>query len=307
MKAVLIEKYGEPEVAHYIEVERPIVGEGELLIKVIASSINPVDWKTVRGYLDGAVKLPLTPGWDVAGTVEALGSGVSGFEVGQAVYAMILVRGGAFAEYAVVKREEVAPKPTNLDFEAAGGVPLAALTAWQALFDAAKLTPGQTVLIHAAAGGVGSFAVQMAHNAGARVIGTASAKNADFLRSLGADEVIDYATTRFEEVVTEVDVVLDTLGGETLERSFGVVKPGGILMSIVAKPDEAKAQKHGIRAVQVGVQPNAAELEAITEQIESGKLKPAISGVLPLSQIQQALQASLDGHIRGKLILKVAE
>lgn len=305
MKAVRIEKWGDPEVANYTETARPVPGEGELLVKVVASSINPVDWKTVKGYLSSLVSVPLTPGWDVAGTVEALGPEVRGFQVGEPVYAMIAARGGAFAEYAVVKREEVAKKPSNLTFEQASAVPLVALTAWQALFDVAKLTKGQTVLIHAAAGGVGSFAVQLAHNAGARVIGTASAKNAEFVRSLGADEVIDYTITRFEDAVKDVDVVLDTIGDDTLARSYSVVKPGGILVSTAGQPDEAKAQAHGIRAVRMGVKPNSSELSQIAEQLDTGDLKVEISQTLPLSQIQQALQLSKDGHIRGKLVLKV--
>lgn len=305
MKAVRVENWGGPEAANYTETARPVPSEGELLIKVAASSINPVDWKTVRGYLSGAVKLPATPGWDVAGTVEEMGSGVNGYTIGEPVYAMIHVRGGAFAEYAVVKQAEVAKKPNSLTLEQAAAVPLGALTAWQALFDVAKLTKGQSILVLAAAGGVGSFAVQLAHNVGARVIGTASAKNADFVRSLGADEVIDYTTTRFEDVVKDVDVVLDAIGGESLERAYGVVKKGGILTTIVDAVDQAKAESAGIRAVRVGVTPNTTELTQIAELIDSGKIKVEISDTLPLSEIQKALQLSLDGHIRGKLVLVV--
>ena len=307
MRAVQIVEYGGPEVANYKEVERPQPGEGEVLVKVFATSVNPVDWKTIRGYLAGAVKLPLIPGWDIAGTVEALGPGATGFKVGEPVYAMILVRGGAYAEYAVVKQEEVAKKPTSLDYQQAAAVPLAALTAWQTLFDAANLKRGQSVLIHAGAGGVGSFAVQLAHNAGAKVIATASATNAEFVRSLGADEVIDYHTTQFEEAVQNIDIVLDTLGGEILKRSYSVVKPDGILMSIVEKPDQERARVQNIRAVQVGVRPNALQLGQIGEQIDTGSLKPAISDVLPISAFRQALQLSEAGHIRGKLVLKMIQ
>ncbi|HEX2914691.1 MAG TPA: NADP-dependent oxidoreductase [Chloroflexia bacterium] len=307
MKAIQIKSYGGPEVAEYTEVARPQPGEGELLIKVFATAVNPVDWMTVRGYLDGAVKLPVIPGWDVAGTVEALGTGVKGFAAGEPVYAMIHVRGGAYAEYALVKQEEVARKPANLDYQQAASVPLVALTAWQALFDAAKLAPGQTVLVHAAAGGVGSMAVQLAHNAGARVIGTASAKNAEFVRGLGADEVIDYTTTRFEEAVQGVDVVLDTVGGETLDRSYGVLKPGGILLSLVAQPDQARAEVAGIRALQYSVHPNAAQLQQIAELLEAGQLKTEVSQVLPITEAGRALAQSEARHIRGKLVLKIAE
>lgn len=307
MKAVRLEKYGEPGVIQYAEIERPTPGEGELLIKVFASSVNPIDWKIVRGYLDGVVKPPMTLGWDVAGTVEAIGAGVKDFAVGESVYGMIPMRGGAFAEYAVVSSAEISRKPANLTYEQAAAIPAVTLTAWQALFRIAKLTAGQRVLIHGAAGGVGSMAVQLAHNAGAQVIATASTGSSDLVRSLGADEVIDYTAARFEQVIEAVDVVFDTVGGETLERSYTVVKPGGILVTIAEQPDPAKANNYNIQAVRLGVQPNPAELAQITEQIEAGKLIPIINRTFPLKEARQALELSLSGHARGKIILKVAE
>jgi NADPH:quinone reductase-like Zn-dependent oxidoreductase len=242
MKAVVIRSYGGREVLDVEEVPVPGIADDEVLIRVHAAGVNPVDWKVRAGYLKEMLpyEFPLTLGWDVSGTVAEAGSNVTGFSTGDEVYALAdISRNGAYAEFIVVKADGVALKPDSLDHVHAASVPLAALTAWQALFDTADLSRGQKILIHAAAGGVGSFAVQLAKWKGAHVLGTASARNREFLLGIGADEVIDYTTTPFEDAAVDVDVVLDAMGGDSRERSWKTLKSGGILVSIVGPPDES--------------------------------------------------------------------
>jgi NADPH:quinone reductase-like Zn-dependent oxidoreductase len=280
------------------------------LIRVHAASVNPVDWKIRGGYGKDRFKhhLPLILGWDVAGTVEAVGSEVERLKPGDAVYGYTsLFRDGAYAEYMVAKEAEIAIKPASLDFVQAAAVPVAALTAWQAMFDTARLDANQRVLIHAAAGGVGSMAVQLAKAKGAYVIGTASARNADFLTELGVDEMIDYQATPFETIVHDVDVVFDTIGGDTQARSFNVLRHDGFLVSIVAPPSEETAAQYRVRSAMVGVQPNAAQLSEISALIDSGKVKPYVETVLPLSEARQAHEMSQSGRTRGKIVLRVVE
>ncbi|MGH8522763.1 MAG: NADP-dependent oxidoreductase [Gammaproteobacteria bacterium] len=308
MKAVRIHVYGGPEVLKYEEAPRPKPGAGEVLIRVHAAGVNPVDWKIREGYFKGRVdhSLPLILGWDLSGVVEATGPGVAGLEEGEEVYSRPdIVRDGADAEYIVVRETEVALKPTSIDHIHAAAIPLAALTAWQSLFDAGGLSTGQKVLIHAAAGGVGSFAVQLAKWKGAHVIGTASIRNQDVVKNLGADETIDYRTTRFEEVIHEVDVVFDTIGGETQKRSWKVLKKGGILVSIVGPPSAKEATAHGVRQASVFVQPSAAQLTELAKLVDSGKLKAIVETVLPLSEARRAHELSQAGHTRGKIVLEV--
>lgn len=310
MKAVRIHSYGGPEVLSYEEAPRPSIGADEVLIRVHAAAINPVDWKVREGYLQGFIdyQLPVTLGWDVSGVVEEVGEAVTDLRVGDEVYARPdIARDGAYAEYLAARASEVALKPRSLDHVAAAAVPLAALTAWAALFDAADLQPGQTVLIHAAAGGVGSFAVQLAKWKGARVIGTASGANHDLVRELGADEVIDYTTTRFEQAVRDVDVVFDTVGGDTLARSWGVLKRGGFLVGVVEPPDQATAAAHGVRSAHVFIQPDKAKLTKLAELIDAGVVRPQVSTVLPLAEARRAHELSQTGHTRGKIVLRVAE
>jgi NADPH:quinone reductase-like Zn-dependent oxidoreductase len=310
MKAVRIHSFGGPEVLSYEETPRPQVNPDDVLIKVHAAAINPVDWKIREGYLRGFIdyELPVTLGWDVSGVVEEVGGAVTDLRVGDEVYLRPdITRDGAYAEYIAVRASEAAPKPRSLDHVQAASVPLAALTAWAALFDTADLQPGQTVLIHAAAGGVGSFAVQLAKWKGARVIGTASAANHGLLRELGADELIDYTAARFEEVARGVDVVLDTIGGDTLERSWGVLRPGGVLVSVVAQPDEATAAQHGVRGASIFIQPDKSRLVKLAELIDAGHVRPEVSAVLPLAEARQAQELSQSGHVRGKIVLRVAE
>lgn len=308
MKAVRIHRYGGPEVLVFEDAPKPRIAADEVLIKVHAAGVNPVDWKIREGMLQGVLEhtLPLVLGWDVSGVVESVGSAVTLLKPGHEVYSRPeIARDGAYAEYIAVKASEVALKPRSIDPVCAAGVPLAALTAWQSLFDAAGLTTGQTVLVHAAAGGVGSFAVQLAKTRGARVIGTASEGNQGFLSGLGADEVIDYRTTRFEDVVRGVDVVLDTLGGETQARSWQVLKRGGVLVSIVEPPPEGEAERHGARGAFVFVQPDAGQLTEIGNLIDAGKIRSIVDTVLPLSQFRRAHELSQAGHVRGKIVLQL--
>lgn len=215
--------------------------------------------------------------------------------------------GGGWAEYAVLAENEAALKPKSVSYVEAAAVPLAALTAWQALVDTAKLSAGQTALIHGGSGGVGSFAVQIAKARGARVIATASTRNQDLLKQLGADEAIDYTQTKFEEVAKEVDVVLDPVGRDTLARSYAVVKKGGIVVTIVARPDQAELDKHGIRGASVWSRPDGNELAEITKLIDDKKIKPVVGQVLPLSEARKASEQAATRHTRGKIVLKIAD
>jgi len=308
MNAVRIHQYGGPEVLRYEGAPFPRAGTGEVLIKVHAAAVNPIDWKVRAGFAKDRLKykMPFIPGWDLSGVVEAVGAGASRFRVGDEVYSRPdIARDGAYAQYIAVRETEVALKPTSVDHLHAAAVPLAALTAWQALSNAAKLSAGQSVLIHGAAGGVGSFAVQFAKLKGARVIGTASKKNHEFLRSLGADETVDYNTTKFEDVVHDVDAVLDTITGETADRSYQVIKKGGVYVSILMPPSEQKAAARGIRAAHTFVQANPEQLADIAKLIDSGKLKVIIEKVFPLAEARAAQELNAQGHTRGKIVLRV--
>ena len=308
MKAVRLHEYGGPEVLKYEDAPRPEPAAGEVLVRVHAAGVNPVDWKIRAGHMKGLInyKLPMIPGWDLSGVVEATGPGVTAWKKGDEVYSRPdISRDGSYAEYISVKGQELGHKPRSIDHVKAASIPLAALTAWQALFDAAGLQPGQRVLIHAAAGGVGTFAVQLARWKGAHVIGTASEKNHALLKELGADELIDYNQTRFEDVVRDVDVVLDTMAGETRDRSWKTLKKGGILVSILGQPSNDDAAKYGVRAAGVFVQPNQAELEQIGSLVDSGKVKPVIEAVLPLKDARRAHEMNQTLHTRGKIVLQV--
>jgi NADPH:quinone reductase-like Zn-dependent oxidoreductase len=311
VKAIRIHNYGGPEVLQYEDAPRPKPGVGEVLIRVHATSVNPIDWKVRAGYMIDFIphSFPLIPGWDVSGVIEELGpnhAAAGRLKKGDEVYSLPdHTRNGAYAEYIVVRESEVALKPNSLHHVRSAAVPLAALTAWQALFDTAQLQPGQRVLIHGAAGGVGHFAVQLAKWKGAHVIGTGSAKNHEMLCELGADELIDYTTERFEDVARNIDVTLDTIGGETQERSWQVLKKGGILVSLVQPPSENKAKEHGVRATMLGARANGQELAEIAKIIDTGKLAPVIDRILPLSEARRAHELSQSNHTRGKIVLRV--
>lgn len=302
MKAIQINEYGDESVLNYTDVKRPEPQADEILVKVQAASVNPVDWKIRDGKgEDFGMKLPLILGADFAGTVDEIGSSIKKFKIGDAVYGKILL--GCYAEYVIVKADELSLKPETLDFENASSIPMGALTSWQAIFDTAHLKSGQKILIHAASGGVGSMAIQLAKAKGAYVIGTASGKNKDFVKSLGADEFIDYTSTNFEDVVQDIDVVYDTIGGETHERSFQVLKEGGFLVSIVKQPSEKLLNEYKIKGGIIASVPNPKQLEEITELVEKGQIKTEIEKVFPLSEAAKAQKLSKEGHVRGKIIL----
>ena len=306
MKAIRYHNVGGPDVLKYEDAPRPTPGEGELLVRVRAAGVNPVDAKVRAGGFGPGGKMPAIPGYDLAGVVEEAGPGTTRFKKGDEVFAYLnLRRAGAYAQYALVKEDEVAAKPGKASFEEAAAVPLAALTAWQALIETAKLEPGQTVLIHGGSGGVGSFAIQIAKARGAKVIATASTRNQQTLKELGADQAIDYTTTKFEDVAKDVDVVLDTVAGETLARSYGVVKKGGIIVSILAPPNKEELSKREIRGQVILVRPHSEMLGEIGKLIEAGKVKPVVSQVLPLAEAAKAHQQIETGHTRGKIVLKV--
>jgi NADPH:quinone reductase-like Zn-dependent oxidoreductase len=308
MKAVVAHEYGAPEVLKFEDVPRPEPKENEALVRVIASSVNPADPLTLSGKYarEFGTHLPLIPGYDVAGVVEKTGAKITKLKVGDAVYGYPTF-GGGWAEYVTVTEGEVAAKPTSLSFAEAASVPMGALTAWQALVDTAHLQAGQTVLIHGGSGGVGSFAVQIAKARGARVIATASSANQDILKQLGADVAVDYTESRFEDVAKDVDAVLDPVGNETLARSYGVVKKGGIVMSLVARPDPTEIRKRDIRGAAISVHPDAEDLAEIARLIDAGKIKPIVAQVLPLSEAIAAQRQAATHHTRGKVVLRIAD
>lgn len=306
MKAIRYHEAGGPDKLVLEDAPIPAPGDDEMLVRVHAAAVNPVDAKIrARGPSSGG-RFPSIPGYDVSGVVEAAGKAVTKFKVGDEVFAYLsLQRAGGYAEYAIVKESEAAKKPAKLTHTEAAAVPLAALTAWQALVDTAKLDKGQSVLIHGGSGGVGSFAVQIAHARGAKVYATASDKNLAFLKELGADVAIDYKATKFEDVAKDVDVVFDTVGGDTQARSFGVLKKGGIIVSIVGMPDKQKADGAGVRAAGILVKPSATQLEEIAALIDQGKIKPEVSLLLPLAEARKAQEQIATGHTRGKIVLSV--
>src|SRR5438128_7459264 len=308
MKAVVAHEYGGPEVLKFEDVPRPEPKENEALVRVIASGVNPADPLTLSGKFarEFGTHLPLIPGYDIAGIVEKTGAKVTKLKAGDAIYGYPTF-GGGWAEYVIVSEGEVAGKPGSLSFTEAAAVPMGALTAWQALVDVAQLHAGQTILIHGGSGGAGSFAVQIAKARGAKVIGTASTANQDLLKQLGADVAIDYAKSKFEDVAKDVDAVLDPVGRETLAGSYGVVKKGGIVISLVARPDPLEIEKRRIRGATVWVQPKAKDLAEIAHLIDTRKIKPVVTQVLPLSEAIAAEQQAATHHTRGKVVLRVAD
>jgi NADPH:quinone reductase-like Zn-dependent oxidoreductase len=310
MKAVVMHAYGGPEVLKLEDVPRPEPKEDEILIRVVAASINPVDVAIRQGYLAKLIgdRLPLIPGMDAAGVVEKTGAKITKFKTGDPVYAFFTLAGeGGYAEFVLAKESETAPKPKSASYAEAAAVPAAGSTAWQALIETAKLSAGQTVLIHGGSGGVGHFAIQIAKAQGAKVIATASSANQDFLKQLGADLAIDYTKTKFEDVAKDVDVVLDMVGEETLKRSYGVVKKGGIIVSIVDEPEQAALDARGIRGVALRSTPKADVLEELTRLIDAKKMRPVVSQVLPLSEVAKAHDQIATRHTRGKVVLRVVD
>lgn len=320
MKAIRYHQYGGPEVLAYEDVPKPEPGPGEVLIRVHAAGVNPADWQ-IRAGLRFRVEQPFAyiPGLDVSGVVEAVGDGVEGTCVGDAVYAMLpVMAGGGYARLANCPAKALARKPQSLSHVEAAALPVVGLTAWQALFGAAELSSRQSVLIHAASGGVGHIAVQLAKAKGAHVVGTCSERNADFVRSLGADEVIDYKATPFEDVVGDLDVVFDTVprnvddeanaaAASIQERSWQVLKEGGCLVSICNTPDQATAARHGVRGAYILANPNGDDLAEIAKLVDAGKVRSHVETVLPLRDAAEAHRMIATGRTRGKIVLRVTE
>ncbi|MDI1445697.1 NADP-dependent oxidoreductase [Polyangium sp. 6x1] len=313
MRAIAIEQFGGPETLKPVDLPTPEPGPGEVRIRIAASGINPVDWKIREGYLTKALphRFPLIPGWECAGTIDALGMGTSRFERGEAVYVYARkpeVQGGTYAEYVVVPESFVAAKPKSLLLHEAASVPLAALTAYQALFRRPGVGPGATVLVHAASGGVGMFGVQLAKNAGAKVIGTAGPDNQDFIRSLGVDHAIDYRAGDVRAAVRAiapegVDVVFDCVGGETLALSYELAARGGRLVGVVDTPNQDEAKARGIDAYYHFVEPNGEELATIGALLDAGKIRTHVSAIFSLADAALAQEKSREGRTRGKAVI----
>jgi len=305
MKAVLIREYGDNSVVQIEDVERPEPQAGEVLIKVDAAGVNPVDYKIRSGAGQRlGMTLPIRMGGELVGTIEQLGDGVDGFRLGEAVFGM--VHTGAFADYAVAKAVDLVRKPANLDFVQAAALPLAGSTAWQALFDEAGLSAGQRLLITNSSGGVGSLAVQFAKLRGAHVTALASGRNETFVRSLGADIFIDYTREPFEELVRDIDVVFDTVGGETFQRAFHTLRKGGVMVTVVAFPQD-EAARFGVSVKRSFTSRNANNLAEIKKLVEAGKVTPQVETVLPFSELKRALALSEAGRTRGKIVLSVMD
>jgi NADPH:quinone reductase-like Zn-dependent oxidoreductase len=309
MRAARIHSYGDPTAVKIVQAPQPEPGRGQVLIRVKGAGVNPLDWMVAEGksrsWLDH--RLPLTLGWELAGTVEKLGADVKRFKPGDEVFGMIDLSGdGADAEFAVGDENALAIKPRTIDFPSAAAVPIGALTAYQALFDAAELSAGQTVLIHAAAGGVGTMAVQLAKARGAKVIGTASGpEHIKLIKDLGCDQAIDYKTARFEDQVHDVDVVLDPVGADSQSRSVGVLKKGGILVALLEEPRQDLAREKGVRATMIGVKPDGRRLAEIAKIIDDGNLRAVVQAILPLVKAKEALALSHGGHVAGKIVLTI--
>ena len=310
MKAVRSRTRGGHETLLYEDAPEPRLGEGDALVRVHAAAITPTEltWNSTWTDVHGKDRRPIVPSFEVSGKVERVAPDVRDLAEGDTVYGLLnFWRDGAAAEYAAVRAADLAPKPRSLNHVQAAAVPLSGLTAWQALFDHARLSRGDRVLIHGAAGGVGSFAVQFAHWRGAEVIATASKRHDEFLTGLGADKVLDYSSVRFEETVRDIDAVLDTVGGDTLERSWEVLREHGILVTIAGDAPEDKAAKYGVRAASILVQPNRDQLIQIGQLIDAGTIRPIVAAVFPLSDAREAFARGLAGHNRGKLVLRVVD
>ncbi len=314
MKAITQQTFGGPEVLVVSEVDRPSPLPTEILVRVHAAGVNPVDWKTRAGSGMAGVlgEPPFILGWDVSGVVEEVGFGVTTVKPGDEVYGMPWFprAASAYAEYVTAPSRQFALKPTSISHVEAAALPLAVLTAWQALVDTANVQAGQRVLVHAAAGGVGHLAVQIAKARGAHVIGTAGEGKHEFLKSIGADEVVDYRTTRFEDVVSDVDVVIDLVGGDNAIRSVGTLKPGGLLVAIPSGLQDGVAEaagKAGVRSTPFLVEPDGAALTEIAALVDAGKIRVAIEAALPLADAGKAHELGETGRSTGKIVLSVVE
>jgi len=309
MKAIVIEQYGDKDQLKEMEVPHPVPAEHQVVVKLKATSINPIDWKLRAGYLKDMMdwEFPIILGWDAAGVITEVGSAVTEWKIGDKVFARPdTTRFGTYAEYTLVDDHLLAPLPPGVSYQEAASVPLAGLTAWQALFDHGQLKAGEKVLIHAGAGGVGSLAIQLAKNAQAHVITTASAQNAEFLKSLGAEEVIDYKATNFAEVLSDIDLVFDTMGGDIQKDSFKVLKRDtGRLISIVGQPDEDIAREMNITAKSIWLQPDGKQLQEFGQLMEQRKVNAIVGTEIPFSEagLRQAHELSETHHAKGKIVI----
>jgi NADPH:quinone reductase-like Zn-dependent oxidoreductase len=310
MNAIRIHEVGGPEGMVYERAPRPRLSTGDALVEVYAAALTPAEltWKETWVDHSGKSRLPIIPSHEVSGVVAAVGEGVSDLKPGEEVHGLTdFSRDGAAAEFVAVRAADLARKPRSIGHLHAAAMPLSALTAWQALFDHGGLDAGKRVLIHGAAGGVGSFAVQLARAKGAEVIAVASGRHRDFLLGLGANTIVDYETARFEDVAHGVDLVLDTVGGETLRRSWSVLKPSATLVSVAEPPPEQDAVRVGARGIFFIVEPNRAELFELAGLIDMGQLRTFVSEVFALSRAREAYETLLRGHLRGKVVLRVKD
>lgn len=310
MKAVRIHAYGGQDQLTVEDAPIPQPGDNDVLVRVVATSVNPVDWKIREGHLKGMLpyNFPIILGWDVSGVVEAVGKSVTQFKPGDAVYSRPnILRDGTYAEYISIDANEVAFKPATISHASAASLPLAGITAWDVLVKTAGIKAGDRVLIHAASGGVGSLAVQLAKARGAYVIATTSAKNSALVKSLGADEIIDYRAQAFEKTITDVDIVFDSLGGEIQEKSWQVLKPNGILVSVVNPPSTEQATAHKARSAFVFIQPDAAVLSELATLVDAGKIRPIIGAEFTLEDIAKAHALSESGRAIGKIVVQVGK
>ncbi|MET8005127.1 NADP-dependent oxidoreductase [Nonomuraea glycinis] len=311
MRAISQDTAGGPEVLKMVEVDKPVPGPTEVLVRVKAAGVNPTDWKSRASGSVWGTPPPFVLGFDVSGVVEAVGFGVALYKPGDEVFGMLRypVGHGAYAEYVTAPSRHFARKPAGLDHAQAAAIPLAALTAWQALVDVAGLQAGQRVLVHAAAGGVGHFAVQIAKARGAYVIGTASAGKHDLLRDLGADELVDYREQDFAEVVRDVDVVLEAIGGDYGMRSLRTLREGGTIVSLLGLSEElaARAAELGIRAEAILVEPDHAAMRALAALAEAGKLRTEVAAIVPLAEAAKAHELGETNRTSGKIVLTVPD
>ncbi|MDC3412116.1 NADP-dependent oxidoreductase [Aquibacillus sp. 3ASR75-11] len=310
MKAIVINEYGSKEVLKETEIPKPDITDDQVLVEVHATSINPIDWKTRAGYLQEKLdfSFPIILGWDVAGTIVEVGDKVTDYQIGDEVFARpATTPNGTYAEFTAVDENLLAKKPENVTFEEAASIPLVGLTAWQCLVDITNIKKGDTVLIHAGSGGVGSIAIQLAKHFGAFVATTASEQNEAYVKELGADQFINYKTQNFEEELSDFDIVLDTMGGDILEKSYTVLKRGGKLVTIAGQPNDDAAAKYGITAKFHWLEPDGTQLQKLADLLNKEIIKPQVGHVFDFSeeQLQKAHELSETHHAKGKIVVKV--
>ncbi len=310
MKAIRLHARGGPEQLVYEDAPQPKPGPGDALVRVYATAITRTEltWDQTYQNPDGSPRIPTIPGHELSGVIESVPLGMKDLGPGDAVYALTdFPRDGAAAEFIAVRATNLALKPRTIDHAHSAAVTLSGLTAWQALFTHGGLEAGQKVLIHGGAGGVGTFAVQLAHWAGAHVITTSSGANLEFLRGLGATETIDYTQTRFEDALRDIDIVLDAVGGDMVQRSWSVLRPGGIIVSVAKPIPESEARRRGVRGLFFIVEPDRGQLEEMAKLIDAGSMKAIVAGVFPLAQARDAFEQAAQGHTRGKIVLQVRD